>query len=374
MKIFYSISTLLLFSVALLMLLVPRTSYAQVSDTGDFLRALQSGTLSDVELMLGEYTRPYAEGLGAVSNTGWVKTAGSHGVLGFDLSISLGIAAVPGSKDSFDLSALGLTNIEASGLNTVTPTISGSDNQGIDVSVFADVPGFNERQEVANFSLPSGTGFGYTPAPMLQLGIGVPKNTDIILRYVPEVGLGDYGDFAIFGLGVKHELNQWIPGYLPVDLSVMAGFTNIDLSGSFTLAASDIEFDDDPNDLNRPSVWEGQQANMSSSAWNANVLAGKNIGPLGVYGGLGLQSSSFELAFDGRFPFIEVETRVENGEPEVVRVLSSIEDPIKVDVESSTIVRAMAGVSLKLTFFRLNADITYAEYAVLNAGVGFTFR
>lgn len=366
---------LLLGFAAVLLFTSPKSAQAQVSDTGEFLQALEAGTLSDVELMVNAYARPYAEGLGAVSNSGWVTGAGTHGVLGFDFKISLGIAAVPDSKSTFDLNELGLTNIRATDpANSVNPTISGTDGTAVGVSVFADVPGFEQPQEISSFDLPSGTDFAYTPAPMVQLGVGVPKNTDIMLRFVPEVGIGDYGDFSIFGLGVKHELNQWIPAPLPVTLSVMGGYTNIDLSGSFTLTGSDVEYDEDPNNLDQPSTWEGQQAVMANNAWNANLLAGKSLGPLGVYAGIGMQSSSFELEFDGRYPFLELGTDTSGGQPEVVRELSTIEDPVRLDIDSGTIFRGTIGASLKLALLKFNLDFTYAEYPVLNAGFGLTFR
>ena len=154
----------------------------------------------------------------------------------------------------------------------------------------------------------------------------------------------------------------------------MGGYTNIDLSGSFTLAGSDIDYDEDPNNLDVASTWEGQEANMNSNAWNANLLVGKELGPLGVYAGAGFQSSSFELSFDGRYPFLELETRENNGEVEAVRVLSTIEDPAQVEINSGSVFRTMIGASLKIPFMRFNVDFTYAEYAVLNAGLGFTFR
>lgn len=366
---------LLLLSLFILILLPAKSLDAQVSDTGEFLQVLEAGALSDVELMLNAYSRPYAEGLGAVSNSGWVSSAGTHGVLGFDLRLSLGIAAVPDSKSSFDLSTLGMTNIRASDPNeTINPTISGTDGTDVGVTVFADVPGLDDPVELSDFTLPSGTDFAYTPAPMIQLSVGAPKNTDVMLRLVPEFGIGDYGDFSLFGLGLKHELNQWIPAPLPIKLSVMGGYTNIDLSGSFTVNADAIDYDEDPDNLDQASTWEGQQAVMNSRAWNLNVLAGKSLGPLSVYAGLGMQGSNFELSFDGQYPFLELDTEISNGQPEAVKRLSTIEDPVRLDIDTGTIFRGMAGASFKLLLVNFNLDLTYAEYPVLNAGASFTFR
>lgn len=361
---------------ALFLLMLPAKSVdAQVSDTGEFLQVLEAGTLSDVELMLNAYSRPYAEGLGAVSNSGWVSSAGTHGILGFDLRLSLGIAAIPDSKNSFDLSTLGMSNIRASDPNeTINPTISGTDGTDVGVTVFADVPGRDEPLELSDFSLPSGTDFAYTPAPMVQLSAGVPKNTDLMLRLVPEIGIGDYGDFSLYGFGVKHELNQWIPAPIPVKLSVMGGYTNIDLSGAFTLNADGLDYDEDPDNVDQAETWEGQQAVMNSKAWNLNVLAGKSLGPLSVYAGLGMQNSNFDLSFDGRYPFLELDTQTTNGQPQVVKRLTTIEDPVRLDISTGTIFRGMAGASFKLLLVKFNLDLTYAEYPVLNAGASFTFR
>ncbi|MCH8558515.1 MAG: hypothetical protein LAT84_11855 [Balneolia bacterium] len=343
-------------------------THAQVGNTGSFLQ----GSLDDASILTAEYIRPYAEGFGAVANTGWVYKAGTHSVLGFDLSLRFGAAAVPSGKNQFNLNELGLSSIRPiNPASSVTPSVSGSNSAGPQVEVFQPNPVTGEDFVITSFNMPSGSGFGYALAPMVQASVGLPYDTDIMLRLVPSVSIPGYGDFGLFGLGFNHELNQWIPGYLPVDLTVMAAFMNIGLTGSFTLAPSPSDYDSDPNNLDTPVRWAGQQAGLSSNSWNANLMAGRSLGPLSVFGGLGFQSTSMEIDFTGEYPVYELAVN-QQGDVEVV--LDSITDPLTVNVDTGATFRTFAGATVKLGFFYFSAEVTYAEYAVLNAGLGFSFR
>ena len=54
---------------------------------------------------------------------------------------------------------------------------------------------------------------GGVPAPMLQLGIGIPFKTELVLRYSPEYHRKGI-DMTLKGIGVKHDLLQY---FGPVD-------------------------------------------------------------------------------------------------------------------------------------------------------------
>ena len=54
---------------------------------------------------------------------------------------------------------------------------------------------------------------GSIPAPVLQLGVGIPFDTEIILRYSPEYHRNGV-DMSLKGLGVKHNLLQY---FGPID-------------------------------------------------------------------------------------------------------------------------------------------------------------
>ena len=102
---------------------------------------------------------------------------------------------------------------------------------GFDVSLIT-IYSFNNAQIPVNNSLQGrGSIFG-----TFQLGLGLPKNTDLIIRFCPSFNNNFYGGrgltngeekIAIYGIGIKHDLLQWIPiaEKAPIDLSVMVGYS-----------------------------------------------------------------------------------------------------------------------------------------------------
>src|SRR5690606_17145711 len=78
-------------------------------------------------------------------------------------------------------------------------------------------------------------GKSLVPVPMANLGIGLPKGTDLKLRFTPTIDLGDDSSLKLFGIGVMHNVKQWIPGIklLPFDLSGFVGYTKFKLDAYF---------------------------------------------------------------------------------------------------------------------------------------------
>ncbi|MCH8569168.1 MAG: hypothetical protein LAT67_12915 [Balneolales bacterium] len=347
------------------------TANAQVGSSGQLMRA----SVEDAQILAREYIRPYSDGLGSVSNTGWLSKAKSHSVLGFDVRFRFGAAAIPDNMGSMNVNELGLSNLRPENpSNSISPTISGENRNGPRMQLFDTItmPDGSQQDIVINeFNLPGGTGFSYTLAPMIQAGIGLPFNTDLMVRFVPTIDIGGYGEFGILGFGVLHEITQWLPFYSPIDISIMGGFTTIGVSGNMSIVPGSNDYDVDPDNLDTPQRWSNQTAGLDSYSWNANILAGKTIGPLSVFGGLGLQSAQLNLKMTGEFPQYEVRLN-ENFEPE--RVLRSVQDPIDIELNTDPVFRTFGGISMKLLLLEFTIEASYAEYPVVNAGIGFTFR
>jgi hypothetical protein len=105
----------------------------------------------------------------------------------------------------------------------MSPTIAGKNKQGPLMQY-----NFNGYSDIA-FSLPKGTGNPYMPTPMLQLGIGLIKETEIMGRYMPTFSYGD-SKIGMWGIGLKHSVSQWVPFLkkIPVlNVSIMGGYTKL---------------------------------------------------------------------------------------------------------------------------------------------------
>lgn len=345
---------------------------AQVGNVGDLVR---SG-VDDSNLLMKSYLEPYVNGFGANLNTGWNNSARPYKKFGFDLRINAAIAFIPTSDEFFDIGALQSQFQEVEVLNGVdfTPTVAGeSDTRAIIGRTFTN-PSTGQQEELFSFELPDGTGFGYAPTPMVQATVGLIKDTDISLRLVPTVNTPDVdGQVSLFGIGAKHGLNQWIPGgdLLPVDLSVQVGYTKFDFN---IQAEVNPETGSDIYNSFNASEWEGQEIVLKSSGYTANLLVGKSIPIVSVFGGVGFQSSTTDIAANGSYPLtVPNENYNPTTRPEP-KAVESVTDPIDISVEGSNSVHALAGFRVRFGFIAISGSYTLSNYPVANVGVGLSFR
>ncbi len=158
----------------------------------------------DATKILIEYIDPAPKLVGFAMAEGWYFTAQplKRGCWNVQLNSSTTIGT---EKDaSYDLAQLGLQNT-ATPNGTQTATIFG----GAGTSV-------SNNKNGKSFSL--GGGFGeITPLdpsviifPNLQINIGLRKNTEISLRGLPPINVGNIS-IRNYGFGIKHDIKQWIP-------------------------------------------------------------------------------------------------------------------------------------------------------------------
>ncbi len=346
---------------------VTSTAHAQLEDAGEILRA----GAADANVLLGEYLKPFGRGFGAGLNSGWVGVAKPHSFLGFDVTIRATMAQVPTADQSFDLQPLvdsgRLTNIRPMNANnTVTPTISG-DGDGVPVGLYS-----SGGQLLDDFEMPPGTEVPYVPTPMVQASVGVLFNTDVTLRFVPETELGDAGTISLFGLGVKHDIGQWIPvvSAMPIDVMAFYGFTNLKTSATLNVRPENPA----PANTQNPypdSEWDGQEIQLESSGTNMGIIVGKSLPLISVYGGIGRSSSTTDILTVGNYPVIKPDPVA--GNP-TRRSYDSIADPVNLSMDGANKTYAMVGGRLKLLLLTFSADYTIAEYNMLSVGVGISFR
>lgn len=320
-------------------------------DIDDFFGAIQEdielGT-QDVNTMLEGYISPFMNGFGSGLTNGWMNTAKPHKTLGFDLGIVAGVAFVPDKDLAFSIAGLNL--LERVDGETTIPTIFGSDdNYDLRIKAsenpasptFPGVPGTNLKDEI---------GFNAVPYAVPQLGIGIVKGTDIKLRLLPEIELGDNdGNIKVFGIGVMHDIKQHIPGIknLPFDLSAFIGYTKIDLVAEY----------DDPQ-------YQDAKGEFSTNAFTFQGLISKKFSVITLYGGVGINSVSSKLKVLGDYT-IDV---LSDGSPSV-----EVPDPVDLSFKTGG-PRLTAGFRLKLAILTIHADYTLQKYNTLTMGIGFAVR
>lgn len=357
-------------------LLIFNSAYGQFGGVGD-MSILIRNQKSDATSLLKSYLTPFGNGFTAGMNGGWYNTAKVHKTLGFDITVTANLASVPSSDQSFDVSKLGLHYSQLNG-DPTAQTIAGKDIEGPEL-VYSQPVG-PQSYEYARFRTPQGSNFSYVPAPTVQLSIGTIKNTDLLIRFMPKVSLGDAGSIGLWGVGVKHSIKQWIPG-----LSLAKVF-NLSALIAYNKLTTSAELDVDPIKTYEsmyngttftqgnitPSLYTGQETSLTFSGLHVGVIGSIDIPVISVYAGLGITKSTAKLKLKGNYPFAGPNN---TSTGLMVDDKYMMTDPLNVDLaESSIKPRLTAGLKLKLAIFTIHADYTLATYSVVSAGFGLSIR
>jgi len=318
----------------------------------------------DASLLTENYLNPGMKGLMYSMNGGWYTTAKTHKKFGFDITINANASFVPNSDQTFafvpsDYSFLALPNGESS-LNTV---MSENDTE---TTVDIRIPNGDGTFNVASFDMPGGISkdlpINAVPTPMVQLGLGLPLNTDIKVRFIPNINFDDNVESGLIGFGLQHDLMQYFGPLekLPLNVSVLAAFTNMKVTYNIE--------DEDPTD--NVAVNNGK-AEFKMNAWTVQALASLDFKIITLYGGLGYNSGSTTAKMKGDYT-LTYDVEDNNGVP-LGTAQETVSNPINLDFEANGI-RATIGTRLNLGFFKIFADYTLQEYNTASAGIAFSFR
>ncbi len=318
----------------------------------------------DASLLTQNYINPAMNGLMYSMNGGWYTTAKTHKKLGFDLTINANLSFVPDTDKMFsflqsDYSYLSLPNNESS-----LPTLmSENDNE---TTIDVRVPYQEGTFKVASFDMPGGITddlpVNAVPAPMVQLGVGLPFKTDIKLRFVPTLRFDDSVEANLFGLGLQHDLTQYLGPIdkLPLSVSILAAFANMDVSYNI----------DDDSASDDVAVSNGS-AEFEMKTWTVQAIGSLDFKIITLYGSLGYNHGSSSIKMKGDYTLTyDVE---DSGGNVIGTVDESISNPINLDFEANG-VRGTLGARLNLAFFKIFADYTMQEYNTASAGIAFSFR
>lgn len=339
-------------------------NYAQIEELGRFIAAGKN----DAQLLLQPYITPAVNAFGASLAGGWYNTAGTHKLGGFDLTITLNTCIIPKKYKTFviDNDALTLLKLADPGDN-VSQTIAGDRIQGPDIVYNFDDP---VPYQAPAFSMPRGLNSNIIPSPMIQVGVGLIKGTELIFRYLPNIKVRG-NEFGLWGLGGKHDIKQWIPGLkkLPVwQLSIMYGFTKLHTNVGLMVDKATIGAAGLPGE--EGNQWSDQNMKLIVKSQTANVLVAANLKVITFYGGIGFVTTKTNLKFEGDYPVVYMD-----GATASVQAMT---DPIDMEIKNQdggvTKPRLNAGVRFKLAVVTIHIDYSWANYNVLTGGVGISIR
>lgn len=297
------------------------------------------------------YVQPISDAFGANLNAGLFRSAdvgnGFLPMLPFDVYLGVSTSgALMGSGNQTFSPPSGETStrtVEQNGqevtLETTlvapeeVPNVFGETSPTGNITVITRI---QETGETRTQSYEVPPGLIDTPvAPLIvpQLGVGSIAGTDVQLRYLPQTNLSyggnSFGEVGLTGVAVRHDIDQWIPVPLPVNLAAQGAWNQLTLST------------------------QGQEV-LNASGWAFNVHASKGIPvlPVIVYGGL--QAETFSVTYDYTF-----------------KTPLGTDVPISLEQESANSFRGLAGVSLSLAVLRFNVDYAVGNgNNVVTAGLG----
>ena len=290
----------------------------------------------DANEFLQAYLSPLGESLGAGLNNGWYNTAKPHKLGGFDLTFTLNTVLVPKGKQNFNPDKINNFSSE----DATTPTILGK-GEGATITY----NGFE-------FNMPDqGSALNVLPVPMIGIGIGLIKKSEIDIRYVPtykyNAGFVGKGSIGLWGVGVKHDILQWIPlvgDAFPMSLSLQAGHTSLN---------TDIEI---------KSQGVAQEVELAVKATTINLIASRKLLMFTGYAGIGYNNST--TSFDGKTSF-----KLGAGS----QVLD-FNVPLEMKFDSQNEFRANIGFRFNITVFAIQANYTFSEYPTATLGIGVSLR
>ncbi|MCB0495358.1 MAG: hypothetical protein KDC79_04440 [Cyclobacteriaceae bacterium] len=329
--------------------------YAQAPPTQGEIDQYVAGMASDFNQYMDNYMDPFLQGLGYGFNNGWYNTARPHKSLGFDLTISANLALVPTASQSFKFIPENYKVLDLADANSdVLPTVMGGKTTTEIRSVFDKT---DPNSPYVTFPVLDGikddlpTKLVAVPSPIVQIGVGIVKGTELKVRWIPTVSGIDGLDYNYWGLGVMHSISQWIPVVkdLPfLDISGFIGYTNVGLS--YTLPEGTIDGSD-------------QMAEFGVKTFNYQLVASAKASVITGFIGIGYDNFKTNLAMKGTYDF----------EVPGTGQTSQLENPVDLDAKGGGF-RATVGARLKIAILTLHGSYTLQGYNTINAGIGFSFR
>jgi hypothetical protein len=254
------------------------------------------------------YMQPLADAFAADLNSGLYQTADIP-IKGVHLNFSLVVteAFIGDSRKSFQATTEGFFTPTTT---TSVPTIFGGTN-GV------TVPG----TAATAYAFPGGLGVTTLPLIVPQLEVGSLYGTELAVRFFQaQVANSSIGQLQLWGIGVHHNLNQWISTKLPVALAAGIYYQHFSIG--------DI---------------------VSASATLISIQTSYNYGIITFYGGPGVEISSMDVNYDGSAGKINLSLKGANS------------------------IRLTTGAALNVGFFRLFIDYNIASQSALVLGLGFHF-
>jgi hypothetical protein len=326
------------------------TTPLRAQDIGEQIGALASGNAEG-------YVGPLARGLGHALTAGFVSSADPHGALGFSVgarvvgslftdedetfavvlpaSVAYSHPLLPGGSRTYQ-------NPYAASRGGRSPSVAG-DGDGAVLSPSgqfrSDLLLTGSNPNDFNVEFPEGLDFPAAPFAVIDAAVGIGFGTQIMARFVPTLDLGnligvdEVGDVSAFGVGVMHNLTQWLPIPTPFwDVSLVAGTQKME-AGNY----------------------------LEASGTTLGLVASAGLGPLSVYAHGSTYKASLDVDYTAANP---------SNNP----ALPPDGTRVQFEQEVERTQRLAIGAQLDLILMKLSAEYGTGDYRTISARVAFGLR
>lgn len=319
----------------------------------------------DAEALTQAYINPALKGVVYSMNDGWYTTGKTHKLLGFDITIGANLALVPDDDKEFVFRSSDYNFVSSQvGVQQNVSTVLGDDTDGTVFDV--RIPVGDGTFKVAEFEMPGGIGDDFplkgVPGPIVQLGLGIPFKTDVKLRLVPNLGLDDDVDNFLIGIGLQHDISQYIPAMeeSPFSLSALIAYGHTKV----TYAINDEDTLDDV-------IVENGEAEFKLNTLSIQAIGSVDLAIVDFFGSIGFGRGGSKLALNGDYT-LTYQLEDTNGN-NIGTVNETLTDPLNFNANVNSF-RLGAGARLNLGFFKIFASYTLQEYSNISAGIAFSVR
>ncbi len=337
--------------------LLTSAHYSQAQN--DAARLLRSGKEEAAKLLTG-YFNPLTKGLASGVNDAWYSTAKPLGPLGFDIRTGVGFSITNSDAESFTLASVNANRDYNKGLviepvngnyDTKIPTIVGN-GKSVDLIVKTNhplLPGQTINIDTIKGIEGLNTPISLGASPFVQLSVGIVKETEIMVRFLP-IQAGDYSSSG-YGFGVKHSLSQWIWGVdkLPIDISGIFTYTNNVLEYKF--GDNYLKSDGSSGSLSESEYKNSQKIRITTSGWQVGAIISKKLLFFTPYASIVFNNANSEMAMLGIYP---VQSVRQNGAT-IENYTENVTDPVKLSSTLSAM-RSAFGFRTKFGPIALGAE------------------
>jgi hypothetical protein len=295
--------------------------------------------IENSQSLIEAYISPLGKSIGQGLNNGWFNTAKPHRLGGFDLTFNFNIVSVPSPLLKFDPNEL-----EGFSSESLSPSILG-EGEGATIT-YTHSSGLSEEFKMPDQALQ----LNQLPVPTLNLGVGLLKETELNVRYIPsttyDIEVLGQGSVSLMGIGFKHNLMQWIPlgSKLPIDLSIQAAYTN--LNTSFEIKSDNID----------------QMIELNTTAYNYNLILSKKLLMFTPYLSVGYNQSVTNFNSNTNF-------KLGDGINAI-----NFNIPYEVNFTDLDILNYSAGIRVQIALLSLHISQSFSDYKTTSIGAGISFR